>query len=86
LPPPWPVEDKKWFSYVSGAASSSILSNKHMSKIETIFGTGLVSLTCPECGTRMRIYLIMPDGPGRDRRTYICDACEHTETIAVKYR
>ena len=34
----------------------------------------------------MRIYLIMPDGPGRDRRTYICDACEHTETIAVKYR
>jgi transposase-like protein len=57
-----------------------------MSKIETIFGTGLVSLTCPHCGTRMRIHLIMQDGPGRDRRTYICDACKRTETIAVKYR
>jgi transposase-like protein len=57
-----------------------------MSKIETIFGTGLVSLTCPQCSSRMRIHLIMQDGPGRDRRTYICDDCKRTETIAVKYR
>jgi hypothetical protein len=34
----------------------------------------------------MRIYLITPDDPGRDRRIYICDACKRTETIAVKYR
>ena len=57
-----------------------------MSKMETIFGTGLVSLTCPQCSARMRIHLIMQDGPGRDRRTYICDDCKRTETIAVKYR
>ena len=57
-----------------------------MSRLETIFGAGPVNLICPECGMPMRIYLIMPDGPGRDRRTYICDPCKHTETIAVKYR
>jgi hypothetical protein len=59
---------------------------ERMSKIETIFGAGPVNLICPECSMPMRIYLIMPDGPGRDRRTYICDASKHTETIAVKYR
>jgi hypothetical protein len=56
-----------------GSLLSGIFPNTRMSKIETIFGTGLVNLTCPECSTRMRIYLIMPDGPGRDRRIYICD-------------
>ena len=38
---------------------------------------------CPECGMPMRIYLIVPDGPGRDRRTYICDACKHAVTMYV---
>jgi hypothetical protein len=33
--------------------------------------------TCPKCGTRMKLVLILPSSLGRDERTYECPRCEH---------
>jgi ribosomal protein S27AE len=41
---------------------------------------------CPKCGAHTVLARIEPDKPGYDRRTFDCRACDHVETIVVRYR
>jgi uncharacterized protein (UPF0212 family) len=46
----------------------------------------IASPSCPKCGTRMTLALIVPDQSGHDRRVYECPRCEHevSEAFALK--
>jgi hypothetical protein len=41
---------------------------------------------CTECGARMRLARIEPAQPDHDLRTFECPVCQHSESIAVKYK
>jgi ssDNA-binding Zn-finger/Zn-ribbon topoisomerase 1 len=41
---------------------------------------------CPKCGATMLLARIEPDKPDHDKRTFKCSACEHSETMVVKYK
>ena len=40
---------------------------------------------CEKCNTRMALTRIEPNGPGHDRRTFECPACEHYEVLVVPF-
>ena len=44
----------------------------------------IVRPICEKCGTRMMLARIEPDRPGRERRTFECPACDHSETTIAK--
>jgi transcription elongation factor Elf1 len=41
---------------------------------------------CPKCGTHMLLARIVPEGEGKDLRTFECPMCEHSESVVVKFR
>ena len=44
--------------------------------------TGYVkSPLCSQCGNRMLVAFIVPDKPGRERRTHKCPVCGNIETV-----
>jgi predicted RNA-binding Zn-ribbon protein involved in translation (DUF1610 family) len=45
----------------------------------------IVRPECPKCGTTMMLARIVPEAPGKDRRTFECPMCEHSECILVKF-
>jgi predicted Zn finger-like uncharacterized protein len=45
---------------------------------------GIRGTACPNCRTRMMLTSIKPSRLGFDLRTFKCDACNHTEKLAVE--
>jgi transcription elongation factor Elf1 len=43
-------------------------------------------LECPKCGAHMMLAGIVPEGEGKDVRTFECLVCEHSESVVVKFR
>jgi hypothetical protein len=41
---------------------------------------------CPSCGLPMWLVLLTPFTADHDMRTFKCQLCEHTESVAVKFK
>lgn len=48
--------------------------------------TTITRPNCPDCGARMMLARIEPEGPGQDRRTFACEKCgvDHSEVVEFK--
>jgi hypothetical protein len=46
----------------------------------------IVHPTCAKCGAPMWLTRIEPDGPGSERRTFECQACQNEVIDFVKIR
>ena len=45
----------------------------------------IVHPTCAKCGAPMWMTRIEPDGPGLEKRTFECQACQNEAIEIVKY-
>jgi DNA-directed RNA polymerase subunit M/transcription elongation factor TFIIS len=57
-----------------------------MAEDRTFLPSVIACPSCPKCGTRMMLILILPERRGYDLHTYECPRCEHeiTETIEIR--
>ena len=46
----------------------------------------IVHPTCAKCGAPMWLTRIEPDGPGLEKRTFECQACQNEAIDVVKFR
>jgi hypothetical protein len=47
---------------------------------QAVYPDEIVHPTCARCGVRMWLMRIEPDEPGREKRTFECEACGRTAT------